>query len=277
MIRIAAHIRPAGSASYHALREVVRTADQLGVDYIFGNDHFHPPSVSGLSTTGEMVLRAEQPDTNNFESWTALASWAEITRHCKLGVLVSCAAFRNADLLADMVRTVDHISGGRAVLGVGAGWHQRDFDSYGYEFGTTALRSRQLADTLQRVKARLPKLRPAPIDRIPILIGGAGERRTIPLVATYADIWHVPVAAEDQLKRKLDRLAAYQLEREAQRHIEIAVDWNDEESAQCYAALGASIFTVPLDADPDYDLSPLLAALDWRQSTMKGQQKCVQA
>lgn len=276
MIRIAAHIRTGGVSSYDEVRSAVKRSDELGADFVFGNDHFHPPAVSGLSDTGEMVLQREQPDTSNFESWTALASWAEVTRRCSLGILVSCASFRNADLLADMVRTVDHISGGRAVLGLGAGWHKRDFVSYGYDFATSATRSRRLQETLQRSTQRLQQLNPAPLRQIPVLIGGAGERRTIPLVAEYADIWHVPVSTDIQLKHKLDYLAAYQTQIGKHRRVEIAVDWTDEGDAERYVAQGASIFTVPLDANPYYDLSPLIEALAWRHTFAKGQQQCVQ-
>ncbi len=90
-----------------------------------------------------------------------------------------------------MARTVDHISGGRLVLGIGAGWFQRDYDEYGYEFGTAGYPARRdLADDLARIEARWSQLNPAPTRRIPVLVGGGGEKKTLRLTARHADIWH---------------------------------------------------------------------------------------
>jgi len=249
-LRIGVQLQPQ-HADYSTIRDAVRRAEELGADVIFNWDHFYP-------------LYGE-PDGQHFEAWTMQAAWAEQTSRAEIGCLVTCNSYRNPELLADMARTVDHISGGRLVFGIGSGWFERDYDEYGYEFGTAGGRLDALAEALPRIEKRWAALNPAPTRKIPVLIGGGGEKKTLKLVARHADIWH-SFSDVETLQRKLGILAGHcaDIGRDPS-DIEISTAANDVEGAKALRDAGAELITYGVGG-PDYDLKPLEELLAWRDS-----------
>ncbi|HHC08335.1 MAG TPA: LLM class F420-dependent oxidoreductase [Actinobacteria bacterium] len=255
-VRIAVQIQPQ-HADYAAIRDAAARCEDLGVDVIYNWDHFFP-------------LFGGSPDPHtgkHFECWTMLGAWAEQTTTIKLGALVTCNSYRNPDLLADMARTVDHISGGRLVFGIGAGWFEKDYVEYGYEFGTAGRRLRALAEAMPRIRRRFELLDPPPLGPMPILIGGGGEKVTLRIVAEHADIWH-GFGDVETIRRKTEILARHCAEvgrdpAEIERSVGFQLHRAPLPDAEAYLELGVVEFTLGVSG-PDYDLEPLEAWLAWR-------------
>lgn len=255
-VRLGVQIAPQ-HASYATIRQAVGEVEALGADVVFNWDHFFP--LSG------------DPDGLHFESWSLLAAWAEQTSTIQIGALVNCNSYRNADLQADMARTIDHISDGRFVFGTGAGWFERDYDEYGYEFGTPGTRLDALEADLPRIEERWAKLNPPPTRAIPVLIGGGGEKKTLRIVAKHADIWH-SFSSPEVLEHKLGVLADWctQVGRDVN-EIEISTELRSRtvDEADALYDLGARLFTIGLSG-PHYDLARVSDWLAWRDSKNAG-------
>jgi probable F420-dependent oxidoreductase len=257
-IRIAVQLHPQ-HGGYDAMRRAVDRVEEAGADLLYTWDHFFP-------------LYGDREGAH-FECWSLLAAWAEQTTRVELGPLVTCNSYRNPQLLADLARTVDHISGGRLVLGIGSGWFRRDYDEYGYEFGTHGTRGHALAEALPLIKRRLEALNPPPVRRLPILIAGTGERITLRLVAQHADAWHAAFPDDPaELAPKVDLLERWceKLGRdpgEIERGLGLEPDDLDRflsEDADAYVELGFTQFTLGVNG-PDWIVGSAVERwLSWR-------------
>jgi probable F420-dependent oxidoreductase len=250
-VRVGAQIQPQ-HADYADIRRAVAEAEAIGVDLITTWDHFYP-------------LHGDA-DGKHFECWTMLGAFAEATERAEIGALVTCNSYRNPDLLADMARTVDHISGGRLILGIGSGWFEKDYQEYGYEFGTAGSRLDALGQALPRIEKRLGLLNPAPTRRIPVLIGGGGERKTLRLVAKHADIWHGfgDAATIDHKHAVLDAWCVKVGRDPAEIERSAAVPPNvlATRPPQLYD-VGTRLFTMS-SGGPKYDMGPVRELVAWR-------------
>jgi F420-dependent oxidoreductase-like protein len=187
-----------------------REAESAGFDSVFVMDHFYQLPMLG------------SPDQPMLEAYTALGALATATERVQLGALVTGNTYRNPTLLAKNITTLDVVSAGRAILGIGAGWFELEHQQLGFEFGTFTQRFHRLEEALQILEPMLkgeqstfsgdwyttesafanPRYR----DHLPIMIGGSGEKKTFAIAARYADHLNV-IAAFDQLPGKLDALA----------------------------------------------------------------------
>ena len=194
--------------AFDRMLAVVRLAEAEGFESVWYEDH--------LSLAHEEDPTAPWPQ---LECLTTLSALAAGTRRVRIGSLVACAPYRNPALLAKSWTTLDVVSHGRAIVGIGAGWNEREFQAYGYEFGTVGERMQTLEDTAlildemmrrspasyagRRLSIRQARNDPPPVQkpRPPILIGGNGERRTLRLVARHADMCNVYGSPEEVERR----------------------------------------------------------------------------
>jgi F420-dependent oxidoreductase-like protein len=203
---------PGGPSTIPAtLADTARTAEQLGCTSFTLMDHWFQM---------EQLGGPEQP---MLEGYTALGYLAGQTERINLSLLVTGVSYRHPGLLAKIVTTLDVLSAGRAMLGIGAAWYEREHRGLGVRFPPVAERFERLEETLQicrqmwsdndgRYDGRHYQLAetvcvPGPVrGRVPIVIGGSGERKTLRLVAKYADATNMFTVGHDELKRKLDVL-----------------------------------------------------------------------
>ena len=197
---------------FDAVAAQAKAADRSGFDTIFLMDHFFQLPMLG------------PPDNYMLECYTTLGALARETTKVRLSSLVTGNTYRNPAVLAKIVTALDIVSNGRAQLGIGAGWFELEHNSFGIDFGTFTDRFEKLEEALNVI---LPMLRgerpsldgkhyqvkdainePPPVSRIPIMIGGSGEKKTLRMVAQYADESNL-TSPSDQLPRKLEVLAEH--------------------------------------------------------------------
>ncbi len=201
---------PAGTNIFNSVVEQAKAAEAAGFDRVLVMDHFY--QLPGIGVHSEPMM----------ECYTMLSALAQHTSKVRLSALVTGNTYRNPTLLAKTITSLDHVSQGRATLGIGAGWFELEHNSLGYEFGTFTDRFEKLEEALNII---IPMLRgeevtftgkhysvsqavnsPAPISRIPIMIGGSGEKKTLRMVAQYADESNLSRGTADEVKHKLEVL-----------------------------------------------------------------------
>jgi F420-dependent oxidoreductase-like protein len=197
---------------FDAVAYQAKEADTSGFDTVLVMDHFYQLPMLG------------EPDQFMLECYALLAGLARETKKVRLSALVTGNTYRNPAVLAKTVTTLDVISEGRAQLGIGAGWFELEHDAFGIEFGTFTDRFEKLEEALQIIVPMLRGERPTldgthytvreaineppAVGRIPVMIGGGGEKKTLRMVAQYADESNI-ICGPDEIDRKLDALAGH--------------------------------------------------------------------
>ena len=251
-IKVGVQLHPQ-HVSYDQYAEAVRACEAMGVDSIWNWDHFFPLYGEG--------------NNNHFEAWTLLTAIAMMTKNVEIGTLVNCNSYRNPALLAQMANTLDHICGGRLILGIGAGWCEKDYDEFGYEFGTAGSRLHALGASLPTIKQRMKKELPAPVrNPIPIMIGGGGEKITLKLVAQFADQWNGfgPPETWARKSRVLDDWcgAVGRNPSEIERTVSISCETDVPGNLDAYREAGATLLILAMPIPAEYDKIETLVA--WR-------------
>jgi alkanesulfonate monooxygenase SsuD/methylene tetrahydromethanopterin reductase-like flavin-dependent oxidoreductase (luciferase family) len=195
--------------TFEAMLHRATRCDELGIDSIWLYDHLYGPGA---------------PDYPSLEAWTLATALLSRTGRIRVGHMVLCNQFRHPAVLAKMATTLDQISAGRLQLGIGSGSLEDEHTRSGLEWGSFAQRSARLGETLEilhqafaneridfegrhfRVRDMPIKPGPAQLPRPPIIVGGVGEKYTLPLVARYADVWNVPTYALGELEHKISVL-----------------------------------------------------------------------
>ena len=198
------------AASWPELLDVARRVDQLGYDHLWAWDHLY--AIFG------------DPYQDFFEGYSLLAAWARETKQVRLGLLVGANTFRNPGIVAKTITTIDHISDGRAIAGIGGAWMEPEHTAHGIEFGSgfgqrldwmdeaaSAIRRLLDGETVTSEPGgryafnELRHLPPPVQKRLPIMIGGSGEKKTLRSVARYADMWNA-MGTVDEMRHKIDVL-----------------------------------------------------------------------
>ena len=249
-LRIGLQLQPQ-HADYAQIRDTVAAAEDAGVDIVFNWDHFFP-------------LYGE-PDGKHFECWTMLGRLGrghQPRRDRRAGHVQQLPQPRAAGRHGPHRRP--HLPR-RLILGIGAGWFERDYDEYGYDFGTAGSRLADLAQALPRIRSRWGKLNPAPTRDIPILIGGGGEKKTLRYTAEHAQIWH-SFGDVETLRRKnaiLDGHCRDVGRDPAEIERSIGVQKPPEQVGDALLDAGATLFTVGFGG-PHHDMGLLKEWIAWR-------------
>ena len=207
--------------TYEHILSLAKATETAGWDGLWVADHFMPPPAG---YPDNVYPDGEEPELSGVhESWSTLAALAAVVPRVRLGTMVSGNTYRHPAVLAKIATTIDHISGGRAVLGLGAAWQENEHRRYGIRYGSIRERADRLDEACEVIKGLLTNVRsdfagrhyqlhgaplsPKPVGPLPLMIGGAGERRTIPTAARFADEWNVWASPERMIHKMsvLDR------------------------------------------------------------------------